>query len=316
MFSEAMKRKIDFSILSRRWQLKLLALVIGISLWNFVVGEDQVEVILTIPLELRNMPADLVIANQYRKNIEVAVRGTRRLIQEIRLQNISRPVDLSRAQPGTMLVSNTPETIAIPRGINVQRVQPSSITLQVDRLVQREFPITPVAEGEPAAGYFLKDLVLNPPRITVTGPQTILDRETEFTTSVIDLDGLTHSDPLQVQLDLSEPLLNLMGETVIEVNVVLGEVMVRRTVDNIPVNIRDSHRPVRAEPASVSVEAEIPEPVLQVTPEPAMLFRAAVNDPVDTDTEELPVTVSGVNLPGHAPIVILGITPEKVRIVQ
>jgi hypothetical protein len=103
---------------------------------------------------------------------------------------------------------------------------------------------------------------------------------------------------------------------VIEVNVVLGEVMVRRTVDNIPVNIRDSHRPVRAEPASVSVEAEIPEPVLQVTPEPAMLFRAAVNDPVDTDTEELPVTVSGVNLPGHAPIVILGITPEKVRIVQ
>lgn len=311
-----MKRKINFSIVTRRWQLKLLSLVIGISLWNFVVGEDQVEVILTIPLELRNMPADLVIANQYRKDIEVALRGTRRLIQEIRQQNISRPVDLSKAQPGTMLISNTPETIAIPRGINVQRVQPSSITLQVDRLDQREFTINPVAQGEPAAGYFLKDLVLNPPRITVTGPETILQRETGLTTSVIDLNGLTQSETLQVQLDLSEALLNLMGETVIEVKVVLGEVMVQKTVAGIPVNIRDSHRPVRAEPATVTVEAEIPEPILQVTPEPAMLFRAAVNDPVDINTEELPVTVSGVNLPGHAPIVILGVTPDKVRIVQ
>ncbi|MBM9537645.1 CdaR family protein [Desulfobulbus alkaliphilus] len=311
-----MKAKVDFSLLTRRWQLKLLSLVIGISLWHFVVGEDQVEVILTIPLELRNMPADLVIANQYRKDIEVAVRGTRRLIQEIRQQNISRPVDLSRAQPGAMLVSNTPETIAIPRGVSVQRVQPSSITLMVDRLGQREFTITPAVEGEPAAGYFLKELVLNPATITVTGPRTVLDRETGLTTSVINLDELTHSATLQVHLDLSEALVQLLGETVIEVDVLLGEIMVRRTVDNIPVNIRDSRRPARAEPAMVSVDAEIPEPILQVTPEPAMLFRAAVNDPVETDSVDLPVTVSGINLPGHASIIILGVTPEKVRIVQ
>ena len=311
-----MKQKIDASILTKRWQLKLLSLIIGIGLWHFVVGEDQVEVTVTIPLELQNMPANLVIANQYRRDIDVAVRGSRRVIQEIRQQNISRPVDLSKAEPGAMLVSNAPDTIAMPRGVSVQRVQPSSITLLVDQLEQREFAITPVTQGEPAAGYFLKDLVLNPPQITVTGPRTVLDRETELKTYIINLDGQDHSGTLQAQLNLSEALVKLIGETVIEVEIVLGEVMTRKTVDGIPVNIRDNRRPARADPATITVEAEIPEPIIQITPEPAMLFRAAVNDPVEDDTQELPVTVSGINLPGHAPIVILEITPEKVRILQ
>ena len=44
-----MKKIPDLSFLSRHWLLKLLSLVIGASLWYFVVGEDQVDMIVTIP---------------------------------------------------------------------------------------------------------------------------------------------------------------------------------------------------------------------------------------------------------------------------
>ena len=311
---EAMNRVPDFSFLSKHWELKLLSLIIGASLWYFVVGQDQVDMIVTIPLELHNLPADLVIANQYKKDIEVAIRGPRRLIQEMRQQNISRPVDLSKAAPGAMVVKNDSDSIPFPQGIAVQRVQPTNITLQVDRLVQKDFPLTPVTKGKPAPGFVLGGVTLNPPHITVTGPQTLLDREIALKTSIINLEGLDRSSTFQVHLNLNEALVKLIGETVIEANITLKETMVRKTVRGIAINVRDSNPVVKTAPSTVTVEADIPEQIVQITPELSMLFRAAVTIAPDTPHGEAPVLVNGITLPGHAPIVIVNVTPDKVRI--
>jgi YbbR domain-containing protein len=309
-----MKRRPDFAFLSKHWLLKLLSLIIGASLWYFVVGQDQVDMIVTIPLELHNLPADLVIANQYKKDIEVAIRGPRRVIREMRQQNISRPVDLSKAAPGAMVVKNDSDSIPFPQSITVQRVQPANITLLVDRLVHKDFTISPVTKGKPAAGFIVENITLNPPRITVTGPQTVLDRETALKTSTINLDALDRSTTFQVHLSLNEALLKILGETVIEANIVLKETMVRKTVRGIPINVRDSNLAVKTIPPTVTVEADIPEQIVQITPELSMLFRAAVNVQSDKTAGEVPVLVNGITLPGHAPIVIFKVTPEQVRI--
>ena len=309
-----MKRKPDLSIFTKRWQLKLLSLVIGASLWFFVVGEDQVDITLAVPLELHNLSSDLIIANQYKKDIEVTIRGPKRLIQETRRQSVIRPVDLSKAAPGSMVIENDPASIPFPQGITVNRVQPATITLLVDRLVRRDFAITPVTKGKPAAGFSLDSITLNPPKISVSGPQTILEQERALKTYTIDLDGVNQPKKLQVHLQLSEPLLKLIGETVIEADIVLKETMVKKTVRNIPINLKELPQGAKIQPATVSVEAAIPELVVQETPELAMLFRAVVNGATVSSEGELPIMVNGISLPGHAPIVIQSVTPDKVRI--
>ncbi|WP_051554360.1 CdaR family protein [Desulfobulbus elongatus] len=308
-----MIRTPDLSFLSKHWLLKLLSLLIGASLWYFVVAEDRLDLTVTIPLELRNLPANLVIGNQYKKDIEVVVSGPRRLIQEMRQQNISRPVDLSKAEPGPMVVKNDEDSIPLPGGIAVQRVQPANITLLIDRLARKDFPITPVTKGKPAAGFVFESLTLNPPQITVTGPQTVLEKENVLKTSLIDLDGLDGSGTFQVHLDLNEALLKLIGETVIEANVTLKEIMLRKTVRGIPVGSREPETPAKFAPATVTVEADIPERIVQVTPELATLFRASAGVSADRTGNEVPVQVRGVSLPGHTPIVIHTVTPDKVR---
>ncbi len=310
-----MKRSPDLSFLSRHWLLKVLSLIIGASLWYFVVGEDRVDMTVTIPLELRNLPSNLVIANQYKKEIEVAISGSRRMIQEMRQQNISLPVDLGKAEPGALVIKNEAESIPLPRGLTVQRVQPANITLLVDKLVQKDFTIIPVTKGKPAAGFILESLTLNPAHITVTGPQTVLDKENAVATAVIDLEGIDRSGTSQVHLNLNETLLKLIGETVIEAKATLTEIMVKKTVRGIPVMIAETVPPIKIVPATVTVDAEIPEQIVRVTSELAMLFRASVNATTDNNVgKEVQVLVNGVNLPGHAPIVILNITPNKVRI--
>ncbi len=305
----------DFTALTKNWLLKLLSLIIGASLWYFVVGEDRVDLIVTIPLELRNLPTDLVIANQYKKDIEVALSGPRRLIQDMRQQNISLPIDLSTAQPGAMVIQNEADAIPLPQGIVVQRVQPATLTLLVDRLVQKDFTITPVTKGKVAAGYRLESLSLKPTHITVTGPQTVLEKEQGLNTSPIELEGLNASTTMQVHLDLNEALIKLIGETVIEARVALKETMVRKTIRGVMIK-RPSGEELRFTPNMVTVEAEIPTLVAEETPELSLLLRASLALPLDTAGTEASVQVNGIQVPGHTPLIIHSVVPEKVKLLK
>lgn len=303
------------ALMPQNWVLKLFALIIGASLWYFVVGEDQIDITINVPIEVHNLPANLVIANQFKKDIEVSIRGSRRVIQEIRQQNISRPVDLSKVEAGAIVIANDRNSIPFPQGITVQRLQPNSFTLLVDQLEQKDFAINPVLEGEPVAGYVLKSINIDPDRLTVTGPKTLLEKQTALKTVVIILDGLEQSTKLQVALDLSDEMFKLIGETVVTATLEVDETMLTKTVRGIPVNVRDAELPFRTTPSMVTVEANIPENLIRDTPELAMLFRASVSSKIEPDTDGfIPVTVNGINVPGHKPIAIMKVKPKKVRL--
>jgi hypothetical protein len=312
------KKKLLSDVLCRvspkECALKILSLFLAIFLWYFVVGEDQVDITLTVPIEILNLPADLVISNHFKKDIEVSVRGPRSMIQELRRQNITRPIDLSTAKPGTLVIKNEADSIPFPMGITVLRLQPANTTLLIDKLVKKNLPIHPVIEGEPAPGYELGKITLRPDQLTISGPRHLLESQLALKTYVINLDGLDHSTTVQVQLNLSPELLNLIGETVVSVEISLKEKLLRKTVRGIPVNVRDATVPVVAVPGSVAVVADIPENLIRDTPELAMLFRASVSARDVRKSQKAPVNVVGVNVPGHAPIQVISVRPDQVSL--
>ena len=57
----------------------------------------------------------------------------------------------------------------------------------------------------------------------------------------------------------------------------LVDKLVEKKVRNIPINIRDTEREVRAKPDSITVLAGIPEKLISETPVLSMLFRASVS---------------------------------------
>lgn len=298
----------------KNWLLKLVSLTLAIMLWYFIVGEDQVDMNIRVPIEILNLPPNLTISNQPKKDIEVAVRGPKSMVQDLRNRTITRPVDLSGAKPGTIIIKNDENSIPLPRGVSVQRVQPTNITLLLDELVQKRFPIAPVTEGEPARGYVLEKIYLDPDHLIISGPRAILDNADSLKTYVIDLDNLDHSTVLQVHLNLDPEFYDLIGETVVTARLELRENMIERSVANIPVNVRDTNGPVTIEPNTISVRAKIPEKLINESPEPAMLFRASVSPQNVKEPKKIPVSVNGVNVPGHEPITILSVDPEEVMV--
>ena len=245
---------------TQNWAIKALSLLFALFLWYFVVGEDKVDMTVQIPVEIINMPRDLVISNQFKKQLEVTIAGPRGLIRGIANQHVSRTVDLSKAAPGSMLVRNDEETISFPRGIRVLRVQPPYITLLLDRLIQRELPIKAPLSGTPAAGFKIESVTIEPPVLSLTGPQAILGDQEQLATSPIDLHNLKASVTRQVPLDLKQSLAELVGETTVTVKVRIVEETVLKQITNIPVTIIGATSPHAAvvTPDTVSIKTEIP----------------------------------------------------------
>jgi len=298
----------------KNWILKAISLCLAMMLWYFVVGEDQVDINIKVPIEILNLPADLTISNQYKKDIDVSVRGPRSMIQELKNRNISRPVDLSSAKPGTIVIKNDENSIPLPRGISVQRLQPTNITLLLDQLVQKTFPISPVTEGELAPGYELQKIYLDPDKLVISGPKSILDKDVSLKTYVINLDNLDHTTTLQVHLNLDQDFFDLIGETVVTAKLEVQEKMAKKTIEGIPVNMRDANLPVTIQPNAITVTAEIPQNLIKDTPELSMLFRASIAPKNGDSSQKMPVTVNGVNVPGHQPIKIISVVPQEVLV--
>ena len=184
IFATLFEKKNIARLMSKDWLLRFVSLVLAIILWYFVGGEDKINKNVMVPIEIINLPRDLAISNQFKKEIEVTVSGPRSLILEMANRAVTRQVDLAMATPGTMVIENDHKHIPVLRGITVLRVQPSSIILSLDKLIKKQFPVEALTTGRVAHGYYIKSLKTDPELITIAGPQTTLSQVDHLTATL------------------------------------------------------------------------------------------------------------------------------------
>ena len=278
----------------KNWVLKLLSLLFALFLWYFVAGEDKVDTNVFIPVEIVNLPREMVIANQFKKQLEVTISGPRGLISGIAKQHISRTVNMSKATLGPVVVRNDQDSIPFPRGITVLRVQPPHMTLLVDKLLEKEYPITPQTVGNPLKGFELAAVSIDPPTLSVSGPQSVLVREAEIKTSPIDISDLQESTARQVTLNISPEIADLIGEPAVTANIVIREARDDRNIAKIPIELSpqlDSDT-YSMDPAHIKVKALIPLSIINSDIQLSSLFTArAILGSTAPGTYDIPVTV-------------------------
>lgn len=297
------------NLFSKDWMLKFISLCLAVVLWYFVGGEDRVDKNVMFPIEIINLPRDLVISNQFKKEIEVTVSGPRSLILEMTNKAITRQVDLSAATPGTMVIENDNDHIPVLRGITVQRVTPSSIILSLDKLVQKQYPVSAKTVGRVADGYYVKSLKTDPDVITITGPLTTLSQFDELFTKAINLSGVKQSAQLQVPLELDPAVVELIGETSVTADLTVGLETVTETIEEMAVHLVIEGRKVSVTPPVVKVAANIPKMLLGKYSSMKDLFSVTALKVDESDLFEVKV-IPKSNI--EYPIEILSIIPSHV----
>jgi YbbR domain-containing protein len=112
--------------------------------------------------------------------------------------------------------------IKIPRGVTVVAIEPSRLTVMIDRRAQKNVPVVPNLNEDPAQSYVIARVETSPSTVELAGPATILEEISAVRTTPIDVAGLTETTKKSVALDLNhQPHIRAMGDGLVEVEIVV-----------------------------------------------------------------------------------------------
>ncbi len=222
--------------------IKILSLAFAIMLWFFVVGEEKAEITISIPVELVNIPSNLVVANDIPSAIDVRVYGPRSLIRAVATQGISRVIDLKGSIPGKLLVHITPDSIPLPTGIRVLRINPQNIEIVLDHVLRKRVLVKPVIIGKPNKDFKVVSTIVTPSELVVVGPEKELKDLKVLKTLPVDIEGATSTIEQTVALDLDNLHISPVDTGSVKVIVKIAPVSGERRITHIPVLARGNKK--------------------------------------------------------------------------
>lgn len=172
----------------RNLGLKALALGLAILLWWFVAGESNVHVGFAVPLEIRNIPADMAITNKVDRQVDVRLAGPPTLINGLQQNEISAVIDLSGKKEGKEIIPLTERSVEVPSGLRVERIYPPSVEIVLKELVRKTLPVRARIGGTPEVRSRIEKTEVNPPSLEVEALPDELTRLKELDTEVISPD--------------------------------------------------------------------------------------------------------------------------------
>ena len=239
---------------TRNLGTKVISLFLAVFLWMFVVGEETAEIGFTIPLEMVNLPSDLIITNDVIDDLNVRVSGPRSMIRRLASQRISKSIDLKGIRPGRISFEILPEELPLPGGVRVTRLAPSSVTLEVEQIVSKKLNILPILQGSPQTGFEVVSVKFTPESVMVNGPSSMLANLDAIWTKPINVEKKTESFRQPVALDIGGDQVVLELREQVMVEVLIDEKVITKTFADVTVKPRNSSFLVEFEPATVRVQ--------------------------------------------------------------
>jgi YbbR domain-containing protein len=203
------------------WMLKFISLAFAVVLWFFVMGESRMEVTHIAPLEYKNLPEGLIIANEVPTSVAIMISGPRALQVNLSPSDISLSVDLKELQAGVTSFKRLEERLNIPTGLKITRISPSYVDVKLERVRERDVPVRVVLTGEPAPGFIVKSVKAVPEKATVSGAESELKGVSEVETEAIDLTHVQESFSQTVAISYTGNYTNLKNTKTVEAQVVL-----------------------------------------------------------------------------------------------
>lgn len=164
--------------------LWLAAVVIAFIMWALVQGQGVGSVSMDVPLQVRALPSHLAIVNDLPDQLRVTITGPQVRLAVLTEQDVLVPINLSDLkEPGVVERALKVSDIRLPPGMQVEKLQPDRLELQVDRIVRREIPVQ--ARFELPAGWKAMSVQVEPVHALLEGPEVWLDALASISTAVV-----------------------------------------------------------------------------------------------------------------------------------
>jgi YbbR domain-containing protein len=203
---------------------KLVSLAVAIMLWWAVGRDSAIEIPMTVPLEFLHAPSNLEITSDYPFQAQVTLRGPAHLLQEVHPSQVHAFLDLEGAEPGERTFDLTSNQVQVPHDVKVVQVVPAQFHIDFDRSTTRTVPVQPRVIGTLLSGYEMEPPVVNPPEVTIVGPERRVDATTSAMTDPVDATGIVGSATFTTHAYVTDPLVRVRNPGPIHVTITTEEV--------------------------------------------------------------------------------------------
>jgi len=284
--------------LTRDWGLRTVAILLAIGMWLFVNGGQRSQQnTMQVPVRYRGLPQSMIILGQRPEFVDVQLSGPGTLLSLLDPGRLALRLDLAGVSPGQIDFKIDPSMFAVPRQVAVDRISPATITLDVDRMLQRELPVRVDVRGPVSSGYAIPSVEVTPPTVAVFGPSKIVSKLESVQTDPVDVKDATEDFSRTLGLAPAGEMVT-MPMTEVQAKIKIQEVMTDRQYDSVELAVRDADYKTRIiAPRQVSVTVRGPSRKLSnLSLEGSVYVDAHGAAP---GTHELPIEVdlpAGVNL--------------------
>jgi YbbR domain-containing protein len=205
--------------ITHNWFLKLLSLGLATTLWVAVASETSSEIGIEVPLEYRNVPAQVEITGDAANTVEVRLRGAANVVKDITPKQVSTTVDLSNMTPGERTIMLTAQNVQAPFGTEVIRINPSQVRINLEQTISKMVSVVPTMQGQPADGFELGKVMVSPDKVRLQGPESRIASVDSLSTAPINVSGKRASFQQSVGVELPDPQLRIPDPSKVDVRI-------------------------------------------------------------------------------------------------
>ncbi len=171
-------------------QYKIIAILISIVVWVFIISEENIEKTIRVPLKI-NKSDHTVVVNDVTKEVAVTVSGSRSIIKSLQSLNLFAEINIDDNSLGLGSYRILPEKMNIPQYLEVNSINPASVLINLEELVQKEVPVIPRFQGTLPHGYMIKRYKVTPENVYIEGAERFVNKTRKVYLKVIDLSSMT-----------------------------------------------------------------------------------------------------------------------------
>ena len=177
--------------------LKALALGAAFALWFNVASEPELATIVSVPVDYRNFPKDLVISSNIVDSVSVEARGPASRLREMQETRVAAVIDFASVHaPGERTFTLTGAELRPPRGVTLVRAIPEQLRFRFEHQTSGNVQVEVAYSGALPHGLALEKVTIDPPVLMVTGPESRVNEARKALTDPYDLTRAV-SDPEQ-----------------------------------------------------------------------------------------------------------------------
>lgn len=157
----------------KNWSLKLLALGSALLFWFIVLGVQNAPQQFETPLEIKpfNLSEQYTVAGAL-PYAKVKILADKEVQRQLKPDDFEVYVDLKNAEPGK--VTSTVYVTAKNTKVTVVSIAPESITIPIEKRVEKEMVVEYEVAGKVKDGSLLKSVKINPEKVVISGAESTI----------------------------------------------------------------------------------------------------------------------------------------------